>query len=209
MYHNMVFIVDDDEAVCDSLSLLLDSMGLETQVFHSAQAFLAGHDGRSGCLLLDVRMPGLSGMDLQKRLSDMGKSLPIVFISGHGNIPMAVEAMKAGAIDFLQKPFRDQELLDCVQKALASLDQTMAEQQALVQANACFNSLTPREREVLNYLVDGAANKVIAIDLNISPRTVEIHRARVMEKMQVKSLPELVKVVLQLRQAASKSDTSS
>jgi len=209
MYHNMVFIVDDDEAVCDSLSLLLDSMGLETQVFHSAQAFLAGHDGRPGCLLLDVRMPGLSGMDLQKRLSDMGKSLPIVFISGHGDIPMAVEAMKAGAIDFLQKPFRDQELLDCVQKALASLDQTMAEQQALVQANACFNSLTPREREVLNYLVDGAANKVIAIDLNISPRTVEIHRARVMEKMQVKSLPELVKVVLQLRQAASKSDTSS
>jgi FixJ family two-component response regulator len=205
----MVFIVDDDEAVCDSLSLLLDSMGLETQVFHSAQAFLAGHDGRPGCLLLDVRMPGLSGMDLQKRLSDMGKSLPIVFISGHGDIPMAVEAMKAGAIDFLQKPFRDQELLDCVQKALASLDQTMAEQQALVQANACFNSLTPREREVLNYLVDGAANKVIAIDLNISPRTVEIHRARVMEKMQVKSLPELVKVVLQLRQAASKSDTSS
>lgn len=205
MKNKTVFIVDDDEPVCDSLSLLLESMGLDTQVFHSAQAFLDGHDGRPGCLLLDVRMPGLSGMDLQKRLTEMGKTLPIVFISGHGDIPMAVEAMKAGAIDFLQKPFRDQELLDCVQKALASLDQSQAQQTAVAEASACFESLTPRERQVLDYLVDGAANKVIASELNISPRTVEIHRARVMEKMQVRSLPELVKVVIRVRESAPKS----
>jgi FixJ family two-component response regulator len=113
---------------------------------------------------------------------------------------MAVEAMKAGAIDFLQKPFRDQELLDCVQKALGSLDQSLAAQTAVAKAAACFESLTPRERQVLEFLVDGKANKVIAIELDISPRTVEIHRARVMEKMQVKSLPELVKVVMRVRE---------
>ncbi len=191
-----VFIVDDDEAVCDSLDVLLTSMGLETRVYHSGQDFLDRYDQSPGCLLLDVRMPGMSGMELQKRLVELNHQLPIVFISGHGDIPMAVEAMKLGAVDFLPKPFRDQDLLDCVQKALDRVDAESAQAKQDANVKAQLDSLTPREREVLGYLMDGAANKVIAIELNISPRTVEIHRARVMEKMGVRTLPDLVKRVL-------------
>ena len=191
-----IFIVDDDEAVCDSLDMLLTSMGLKTEVFHSGQDFLDRYDLSPGCLLLDVRMPGMSGMELQKRLVELNHQLPIVFISGHGDIPMAVEAMKLGAVDFLPKPFRDQDLLDCVQKALDRLDVETAKAEQDADVKTRLDSLTPREREVLGYLMDGAANKVIAIELDISPRTVEIHRARVMEKMGVRTLPDLVKNVL-------------
>lgn len=188
-----IFIVDDDEAVCDSLSILLDSLGFETETFSSAQAFLDNHQGDLGCLLLDIRMPGMNGMELQKRLNEMGKILPIIFITGHGDVPMAVEAMKEGAIDFLQKPFSDQDLMVCVKRAFEQL-KVEQEEQSVKEANKdCYERLTPREKEVLNYLVDGAANKLIAYELNISPRTVEIHRARIMEKMEVRTLPDLVK----------------
>ncbi len=194
-----VYVVDDDDAVRSSLRLLLKSVGLPTVAHASAQEFLATWDDEQpGCLVLDVRMPGISGIELQTELNQRGAIIPVIFISGHGDIPMAVEAIQHGAFDFLQKPFRDQELIDRVQRALTS----DAEHRQLLQQRETlrhrFDSLTPREQEVLQLVTQGKANKVMAGDLGVSQRTVEIHRARVMEKMGAQSLAQLVRMVLEL-----------
>jgi len=199
--HETVFIVDDDAAVRDSLSFLLKSVGVESQAFASGDEFLGAYNAEwVGCILLDIRMPGISGMEVQRRLVEQDCSLPIIFITGHGDIPMAVEAMHLGAHDFVQKPFHDQELLDRIQAALTARRETQneVEQKKIVQQH--YSTLTPRETEVMSAVAKGHANKVIAMDLELSQRTVEIHRARVMEKMKVRSLAELVKLAVLLEQ---------
>ena len=191
----LVYVVDDDRAVRDSLSLLLSSVGLENRVFESAADFLAGYDSdRVSCLVADIRMPGMSGLELQEELNSRRIAIPIIFITGHGDVPMAVTAMKAGAMDFLPKPFRDQELLDRVNLALTQAREGFAEQQQEQVVRARYESLTPREAEVMAMVVEGCANKVIAMDLGVSQRTVELHRARVMQKMAARSLAELVRL---------------
>lgn len=195
----MVFIVDDDAAVRDSLGFLLKSVGIESLSFSSGDEFLEAYKPDwEGCILLDIRMPGISGMEVQRRLVEQDCTLPIIFITGHGDIPMAVEAMHLGAHDFVQKPFHDQELLDRIQAALSDRreKQDEAEQKRTIQQR--YHTLTPRETEVMAAVAKGHANKVIAMDLELSQRTVEIHRARVMEKMQVRSLAELVKLAVML-----------
>jgi RNA polymerase sigma factor (sigma-70 family) len=192
-----VFIVDDDDAVRSSLRLLFKSLGLATTAYASAQEFLAGYDpDQPGCLVLDVRMPGMSGLELQQQLSMRGAMIPVIFITGHGDIPMAVEAMQHGAFDFLQKPFRDQDLLDRVQRAIERDAENRSAVRATEQIRERLESLTPREREVLDLVLQGKANKVIAGDLGVSQRTVEIHRARVMEKMEARSVAQLVRMVM-------------
>jgi len=192
-----VFLVDDDDAVRDSISLLMRSAGLRTREFASAAEFLDQYrQDQLGCLLLDVRMPGMSGLELQKELNKRNHTLPIVFISAHGDIPMAVEAVRRGAIDFIQKPFDDQQLLDKVKQALDSSERRYEEESERLDIRQRVESLTAREREVMSQVVQGKANKVIASDLGVSQRTVEIHRARVMEKMQAASLAQLVRMVL-------------
>ena len=192
-----VFIVDDDEAVRSSVRLLIRSVGLQAQVYASAHDFLAAYDPRHpGCLLLDVRMPGMSGLELQQELNRRGATIPVVFISGHSDVPMAVEAMQQGAFDFLPKPFRDQDLLDRVQRALASDAESRSRLAARAEIKARLATLTPRETEVLQLVTRGKANKVVGAELGVSQRTVEIHRAHVMEKMSASSLAELVRMVL-------------
>jgi two-component system response regulator FixJ len=192
----LVYLVDDDPAVRDSLSLLLRSVGLGSAVFPSALAFLEAYDpDRHACLVADIRMPGLSGLELQQRLNERGAKIPIIFITGHGDVPMAVNAMKSGAMDFIQKPFRDQELLDRINTAL---QQDREQRIRLLEENAIkqrLAALTPRETEVMWRVVRGQANKVIALDLGVSQRTVELHRARVMRKLKMRSLAELVSAV--------------
>lgn len=194
-----VFIVDDDTAVRDALKFLLRSVGHPVEAFASAQDFLdAYRDDRPGCLVLDIRMPGMSGLELQEKLVERRSIVPIIFITGHGDVPMAVEAMQAGAMDFIQKPFRDQDLLDRINQAL---EKDASNRAALGELNVIrerLASLTPREREVMDLVVHGKANKVIAGDLDLSQRTVEIHRARVMEKMQASSLAHLVRMVIEV-----------
>jgi FixJ family two-component response regulator len=196
-----IFIVDDDAAVRDALKLLLRSVGQAVETFGSAQEFLDAYsEDRPGCLVLDIRMPGMSGLELQQRLNEKHSILPIIFITGHGDVPMAVEAMQAGAVDFIQKPFRDQDLIDRINQAL---EKDSSNRAALGERNDIrrrLETLTPREREVLDLVVHGKANKVIAGDLKLSQRTVEIHRARVMEKMQASSLAHLVRMVLEVGQ---------
>jgi len=193
----MVHVVDDDEAVRESLRLLIRSMGLPVRTYASGAEFLGvWSDDPPGCLVLDIRMPGMSGLDLQQQLNARHSILPIIFITGHGDVPMAVEAMQAGALDFIQKPFRDQDLLDRISQAL---ERDAANRRLLVEHSALrarLESLTPRETQVLRLVVAGRANKVIAGDLNLSQRTVEIHRSRVMEKMRAQSLAQLVRMVL-------------
>jgi two-component system response regulator FixJ len=189
-----VFIVDDDSAVRDSLCLLLKSVDIAAQSFASGDEFLEAYDPEwKGCVLLDIRMPRISGMEVQKQLIEKSCTLPIIFITGHGDIPMAVEAMHLGAHDFVQKPFHDEELLDRIQQALISQRQQQDELSHKQSIMDNYNQLTPREKEVMSDVVRGHANKVIAIDLGLSQRTVEIHRARVMEKMRARSLAELVR----------------
>ena len=189
-----VYVVDDDAAVRDSLSFLLDSVGIQATVFESAPEFLDAYDGRHAVLVLDVRMPSMSGLELQETLNERGvDALKIIFISGHGDIEMAVEALKRGATDFLAKPFRDQELLDRIHQALEVNTADMARSASISDIQARLDSLTPRERDVLAMVADGKANKVVAMDLSISQRTVEIHRAHVMEKMGVTSLAQLIR----------------
>ena len=199
-----VFVVDDDDAVRTSLRLLLKSVGLPVETFGSAQEFLELFDAdRAGCLVLDIRMPDMSGLEVQQQLNRMGSMLPVIFITGHGDVPMAVQAMKEGAFEFIQKPFRDQDLLDRINHALkqdAENRNTVA-RRADIQHR--LESLTPRERQVMDMVVDGAANKVIAIDLALSERTVEIHRAKVMEKMGARSVAHLVKLHLTLTNTPS------
>ena len=192
-----VFVVDDDEAVRTSLRLL-KSVGLPVETFESGTAFLDQYDGnRAGCLVLDIRMPGMSGLDLQQALNERHSILPIVFITGHGDVPMAVEAMQAGAVDFIQKPFRDQDLIDRINKGLNKDGEMREALRARDDIRLRIGELTPREREVLDLVTAGKANKVIAGDLNVSQRTVEIHRARVMEKMNANSLAHLVRMVIE------------
>ncbi len=192
----LVYIVDDDEAVRDSLSLLLKAVGLTGQTFSSAAEFLNDYDPEQhGCLVADIRMPGMSGLDLQDELNRRGAQLPLIFITGHGDVPMAVDAMKSGALDFIEKPFRDQDLLDRVQQALAWDKERRIENLKTLAIRERLATLTPRETEVMECVVQGQANKVIAMDLGVSQRTVEIHRARVMEKMAVRSVAKLVRAV--------------
>ena len=197
-----IFVVDDDAAVRDALKLLLRSVGQAVETFSSGQEFVDAYsEDRPGCLVLDIRMPGMSGLELQQKLNERHSILPIIFITGHGDVPMAVEAMQAGAVDFIQKPFRDQDLIDRINQALEKDSNNRA---ALGERNDIrrrLETLTPREREVLDLVVHGKANKVIAGDLKLSQRTVEIHRARVMEKMQASSLAHLVRMVLEVGQA--------
>lgn len=191
-----VFIVDDDEPVRDSLSLLIRSVGYEVAAFSSAIDFLDAYDDRPGCLVLDVRMPQMSGLDLQEELIERRAILPIIFMTGHGDVPMAVQAMRGGAVDFLQKPLRDQDLLDRINEALR-MDARNRELLAQKQETARrLQQLTAREREVMALVAAGKANKVIAYELDVSQRTVEIHRARVMEKMRATSLAHLVRMVV-------------
>ncbi|MET0281207.1 MAG: response regulator transcription factor [Steroidobacteraceae bacterium] len=194
----IVYIVDDDDGVRSSIRLLLKSIGLAATTLPSAQEFLAVFDpAQPGCLVLDIRMPGMSGMELQQQLNLRSASIPVIFITGHGDVPMAVEAMKHGAFDFLQKPFRDQELIDRVQKALARDRETRGALRKHEQIRSKLQSLTPREREVLDLMVDGQPNKVMAGELGLSQRTVEIHRAHVMEKMGAQSVAQLVQMVIE------------
>ena len=196
-HEEKVFIVDDDNAVRDSLGLLLKSAGIASQGFESGDDFLQTYEPNwKGCVLLDIRMPGISGMEVQRQLLELRCCLPIIFITGHGDIPMAVEAMHLGAHDFVEKPFHDQELLDCIEQALTSQREQQDELSLKKSIQERRNSLTPREHEVMNAVVQGHANKVIAMDLELSQRTVEIHRARVMEKMRARSLAELVRLSL-------------
>jgi two-component system, LuxR family, response regulator FixJ len=195
----MVFIVDDDEAVRASLRLLLKSVGIAATALGSAHEFLERHDAsQPSCLLLDIRMPGMSGLELQQALNLRGRIIPVIFITGHGDVPMAVEAMKNGAFDFLQKPFRDQELIDRVQLALAKDKENRVALSQHSKIRAHLESLTPREREVLDLMTRGKPNKVMAADLGISQRTVEIHRARVMEKMEASSLAQAVRIMMDI-----------
>jgi two-component system, LuxR family, response regulator FixJ len=203
----MVFIVDDDEAVRNSLRLLVKSVGLSVSVAKSAHEFLATYEpAHPGCLVLDVRMPGMSGIELQQQLNLRGAVIPVIFITGHGDIPMAVEAMQQGACDFLQKPFRDQDLIDRVQRALEKDRVGRHELTQRSRIHERWETLTPREREVLTLVVSGRPNKLMAADLGLSQRTVEIHRARVMEKMAASSLAQLVRMTLDLRQPSLVAD---
>jgi len=191
-----VFIVDDDEAVRGGLEMLVKSVGLSVKTFEHGQAFLDQYEpADTGCLVLDIRMPIMGGLELQQELRNRNSSLPIIFITGHGDIPMAVKAVIEGAVDFISKPFRDQELLDCIQRAIRGLD--MIQDRNLVRSTITTNlaKLSPREKEVMDMVIEGKANKVIAMDLNLSERTVEVHRSHVMEKMQTRSLAKLVQMV--------------
>ena len=198
-----VYVIDDDSAVRSAIRLLLKSIGLPVSTFDTAQAFLDAYpNDAAGCVLLDVRMPGMSGPALHQELTLHGSILPVIFITGHGDVSMAVEAMQHGAFDFLEKPFHDQDLIERVQRALefnARARNQLFEQQAIRDR---FVSLTPREREVLQQVTRGSSNKVMAYDLKISQRTVEIHRARLMDKMQAPSLAHLVRMTVTLTPAA-------
>ncbi|MDJ0699710.1 MAG: response regulator transcription factor [Woeseiaceae bacterium] len=190
-----VFIVDDDPSIRFAMQALMDSVNLPHEIFASADEFLDKvADQRPGCLVLDIRMPGLGGLELQEELIKRGNTVPIIFITGHGDVPMAVEAMQKGAVDFIQKPFRDQDLLDRVREALTTDKERREEQQKHAEVAERLGRLTNREREVFDLVVTGKPNKVIAYELGVSQRTVEIHRARVMEKMQARSLADLVKM---------------
>ena len=192
-----IYIVDDDDGMRRALTVLMTTVGYHAVPFAKPTDFLAKHDPRQpGCLVLDVRMPEMSGLEVQQQLNRSGSLIPVILITGHGDIPMAVQAMKDGAFDFLQKPFRDQELLDRINAALKQDAENRAAVERLADVKARAESLTPREREVMALVVDGRANKVIAIDLGLSERTVEIHRANVMEKMGARSVAHLVKMHL-------------
>ncbi len=193
----MISVVDDDAAARTSLRLLLKSLGLAATAYDSAASFLQSYDPQQpGCLLLDIRMPGMSGLELQQELNKRGTIAPIIFITGHGDVAMAVEAMQHGAFDFLQKPFRDQELLDRVQRAIAKDREIRAQLRGHESIRQRLDSLTAREHDVLDLVTEGAPNKIIAHKLGISQRTVEIHRARVMEKMSADSLAQLVHMTM-------------
>ncbi len=203
----LVYVIDDDEAVRDSLRMLLESADLEHRVFASAFEFLDAYDPEQhACLVSDIRMPGLSGLELQERLVEQRAEIPIIFITGHGDVPMAVTAMKSGAVDFIQKPFSDQELIDRIHTALALDRERRAARAEERTIRERLKTLTPREVEVMERVVQGQANKVIAMDLGVSQRTVELHRARVMRKLKMRSLAELVQTVGKLNQRPRGAD---
>ncbi len=198
----IIYLVDDDEALRDSLAWLLESQGFKVAAFASAEDFLkAWRPEFNGCLLLDVRMPGMSGLELHERLRAQYSTLPIIFITGHGDVPMAVAALKKGAVDFIEKPFNDTELLRLVSQCLVSEQEHRARRRQDAEVSRRLDQLTQREREVLDLIIAGKLNKQIADVLGISIKTVEVHRARVMEKMAAQSLAELVQNVMAIEGA--------
>jgi FixJ family two-component response regulator len=191
----VVFVIDDDASMRDAISRLLSAVGLTVQTFASAREFLNGKlPDVAGCVVLDVRLPGLSGLDLQREMVERGIHIPVVFITGHGDIPMSVQAMKAGAVEFLTKPFRDQDLLDAVRSGI-QLDRKEREERAeLAELRDCVRQLTQREQEVMSLVVSGLLNKQIALRLGTSEKTIKIHRSQVMRKMRANSLADLVRM---------------
>ena len=201
----VVFIVDDDEAICQSLRLLIDDIGLEVRTFNSAMQFLAEYDpSQPGCLVLDVRMSGMSGLELQSRLHEQGREIPTIIITGHGDVPMAVEAMKTGALDFIEKPFRDQVLLDSIHRAIDLDRSARRRRRERQEVQSRIRLLTQREREVMDRLVTGKTNKSIGYELGISPKTVDFHRANILSKTGVNSVVELVRLTQKAGRAEAK-----
>ena len=196
----MVFVIDDDPSMRTAIKELIEAVGLNCQTFASAQELLDSKlPDVPGCLVLDVRLPGLSGLNLQRELTERGNHIPIIFITGHGDIPMSVQAMKAGAVEFLTKPFRDQDLLDAIEQATERDRSARKQRQETVDLSQRYESLTPREREVMRLVVTGLLNKQIASELGISEKTVNVHRAQVMQKMKADSLADLVRISERLR----------
>jgi two-component system, LuxR family, response regulator FixJ len=195
-----IFIVDDDPSVRDSMKMMLQSVGFDVKTFVSAQDFLTAKlQERPGCLILDVRMPGMSGLDLQEKLVSAKTPLPVIFITGHGTVPMSVRAMKAGAVDFLQKPFEEQDLLDAIYRAIDQQREKKLITEETDQIQKRLDALTPREHEVFSLLVTGMANKEAAYLLGTSERTIKAHRAQIMEKMKAGSLADLVRFAERLK----------
>jgi FixJ family two-component response regulator len=204
-----IVVIDDDPAIRESLGSLLRSVGLQVKLLASVSEFLkSGRPDAPTCLVLDVRLPGRSGLDFQRELSAADIQLPIIFITGHGDIPMSVQAMKGGAIEFLTKPFRDQDLLDAIQLGLARDRAWRDNEKTMAALRARFDTLTPREREVMALVVTGRLNKQIAGDIGISEITVKVHRGQVMRKMQASSLPDLARMADKLKPARQKTQSS-
>lgn len=198
-----VFIVDDDAAICEGLCNLLESIGLKSARFGSAEEFIANWNDRPGCLMLDARLPGMTGVDLQEKLRQSGVFIPIIFMTAHGDVPMVRKVMKAGAVEFLTKPFEQEEMIAAIRSAFAMDSSRRSERRELEAIQARFDTLTPREREVMHLVSTGLLNKQTAAELSLSEITVKLHRRRVLEKMQAESLADLVKMTEKLRAARS------
>jgi len=194
--NSIVFVVDDDEAVRQSTAWLIESIGIKVITFESADNFLEHYNNEPGCIVMDVRMPGISGLEAQEELVKREIDLPLIFITGHGDVPMAVRALKLGAFDFIEKPFNDQLLLDAIQRGIKQNSDNAATLAKNEDLHKRISALTPREHQVMSRVTQGKANKVIAHELNVSIKTIEVHRARMMEKMQANSVAELVKMTI-------------
>ena len=192
----IIHVIDDDAAVRDSIAFLLETADLTARTWESAVAFLAEHERPAGCIVTDVRMPDMTGLELARRLRDSGSAEPVIVITGHADVPLAIEAMRAGVVDFIEKPFDDEVLLASIHRVLDQASKATSADAERREFAARLDSLSPRERDVVDGLVKGHANKVIAFDLGISPRTVEVYRANAMTKMQAGSLSELVRMVM-------------
>lgn len=195
-----VFIVDDDEAMRSSLARLLSGVGIASETFSTARAFLAAYDNQPGCLLIDVRMPGMSGIDLQKTLVEQKHEIPVIMMTGHGDVPMAVDALKRGAMDFVEKPFRAQVMLDLVRKALEKGAARRAQVEELADVRQRFERLTEKEREVVNLVVEGRTNKEIASQRGVSSQAIDATRKRAMDKLEVETIAEVVQLAMKLRE---------